>query len=191
VPRLHYLDEQLAHEIVISLTEQVFPDSPAFQLRGNDGRNALLSALDQPRWPYYRTLPVKAGILHYGLNKNHPFADGNKRFALTAMEVFLFMNSAVLLASAEEAEALALGVADGSISKDKSIDFVRRRTVGLFWSDQAFRRRLDRLPIDEREVVLRELNDLTGRGVMGVLLDNLIEAFAGIFSQRAPTEPGN
>lgn len=163
MPRLHYLDERLAQEIVISLTEQVFPGSPAFQLRGEEGRHALLSALDQARWPYYRTLPVKAGILHHGLNKNHPFADGNKRFALTAMETFLLLNSAVLLASAEEAEAFALGVADGSIDREASIDFVRRRTFRSGWSDQVFRRWLERLPETEKAIVLEELKGPTGR----------------------------
>ncbi len=163
MPRLHYLDEQLAQEVVISLTEQVFPGSPAFQLRGEEGRHALLSALDQARWPYYRTLPVKAGILHYGLTKNHPFADGNKRFALTAMETFLLLNEAVLLANPAEAEAFALGVADGSIGKDESIHFVRRRTFRLGWSDDAYRRWFERLPPQERAKVAAEVEGPTGR----------------------------
>lgn len=163
MPRLHYLDEQLAQEVVISLTEQVFPGSPAFQLRGEEGRHALLSALDQARWPYYRTLPVKAGILHYGLNKNHPFADGNKRFALTAMETFLLLNEAVLLANPAEAEAFALGVADGSIGKDESSHFVRRRTFRLGWSDRAYRRWFERLPPQERATVAVEVEGPTGR----------------------------
>lgn len=163
MPRLHYLDEQLAQEVVISLTEQVFPGSPAFQLRGEEGRHALLSALDQARWPYYRTLPVKAGILHYGLNKNHPFADGNKRFALTAMETFLLLNEAVLLANPAEAEAFALGVADGSIGKDESIHFLRRRTFRLGWSDRAYRRWFERLPPQERATVAVEVEGPTGR----------------------------
>lgn len=163
MPRLYYLDEQLAQEVVISLTEQVFPGSPAFQLRGEEGRHALLSALDQARWPYYRTLPVKAGILHYGLNKNHPFADGNKRFALTAMEVFLVLNRAVLLANPAEAEAFALGVADGSIERDESIDFVRRRTFRSDRSEQGHRRWLEGLPATERDIVLKELKGPSGR----------------------------
>lgn len=163
MPRLHYLTEQHAQELVTTLTEQVFPDSPAFQLRGSEGRHALLSALDQPRWPYYRTLPEKAGVLHYSLNKNHPFADGNKRFALTAMEVFLLLHEAVLLANPAEAEAFALGVADGSIGKDESIHFVRRRTFRLGWSDRAYRRWFERLPQQERVTVAAEVGGPTGR----------------------------
>ena len=146
-----------------SLTTGVFPDSPAFQIRGKEGRHALLSALAQPRWPYYRTLPEKAGALHYSLNKNHPFADGNKRFALTAMEVFLLLNRAVLLANPAEAEAFALGVADGSIGRDESIDFVRRRTFRMAWSDQTYRRWFERLPPTEKATVSAELRNPTGQ----------------------------
>ncbi len=175
MPRLHYLTEQHAHDLVASLTEQVFPDSPAFQIRGAEGRHALLSALDQPRWPYYRTLPEKAGVLHYSLNKNHPFADGNKRFALTAMEVFLLLNDAALLANPAEAEAFALGVADGSIGKDESIAFVRRRTFRVGWSEHAYRRWFERLPPAERAVVAEEIRGPTGRFFNVVLSEAVAE----------------
>ena len=163
MPKLHYLSEQHAHDLVTSLTEQVFPDTPAFQLRGDEGRNALLSALGQPQWPYHRTLPVKAGVLHYALNKNHPFADGNKRFALTAMEVFLLLNRALLVASAAEAKAFALGVADGSINREDSIDFVQRRTLRAGWTDRARVRWAGRLLPSERDGVLAELRAPTSR----------------------------
>lgn len=159
--RLYYITEPVAGALVTRLTERVFPGAPAFQLRGEAGRNALLSALAQPHWPYYRTLPEKAGALHFSLNKNHPFADGNKRFALMAMGVFLLMNDAVLVAGADEAEAFALGVADGSIDRDESIAFVRRRTFRLGWSAARVSAAVQRLPEDERETVLAELRSPT------------------------------
>lgn len=159
--RLYYITEPVAEALVTRLTERVFPGAPAFQLRGEAGRNALLSALAQPHWPYYRTLPEKAGALHYSLNKNHPFADGNKRFALTAMRVFLLMNNAVLVASASEAEAFALGVAGGGIDRDASIAFVRRRAFRLGWSAERVSAAVQRLPADERETVLAELRSPT------------------------------
>ena len=169
MPRLVYVTESIAEHLVTSLTNRVFPDSPAFQLRGREGRNALLGALGQPQWPYYRTLPEKAGVLHYALNKNHPFADGNKRFALTAMEVFLLVNRAVLVASAEEAEGFALGVADGTIGRDESIDFVRRRTFREGWSGRAYRRWVELLPSEEKVVVAEEIRNPSGR-FFGVVL---------------------
>lgn len=173
MPRLHYLTEQHAHDLIATLTEQVFPDSPAFQLRGSEGRHALLSALDQPRWPYYRTLPDKAGVLHYSLNKNHPFADGNKRFALTAMEVFLLLNRAVLLATPAEAKAFALGVAKGTLGKEESIDFVRRRTLRLGWSDRTYRRWFERLPLADKEIVSAEIGNPTGQFFTSVARESL------------------
>lgn len=173
MPRLYYLDEQHAHDLVASLTEQVFPDSPAFQLRGREGRHALLSALDQPRWSYYRTLPEKAGALHFSLNKNHPFADGNKRFALTAMEVFLLLNRAVLLATRAEAQSFALRVADGSLGRDESIEFVQRRTFRTGWSEPAYRRWYYRLPPEERAIVAEEMKGPTGRFFNHVVRESL------------------
>ncbi len=161
--RLYYITESVAEALVTRLTERMFPDAPAFQVRGPEGRNALLSAIAQPHWPYYRTLPEKAGALHYSLNKNHPFADGNKRFALTAMDVFLLMNDAVLVAGSGEAEAFALGVADGGIDREASIAFVRRRTFRLGWSAGQVSAAVQRLPDDEREAVLAELRSPTNR----------------------------
>lgn len=40
----------------------------------------------------YPTLVGKAGILFYLLIKNHPFQNGNKRIAITAVSVFLLDN---------------------------------------------------------------------------------------------------
>ena len=37
MPRLHYLDENDARRVVTELTSRVFPGSPAFQLRGDEG----------------------------------------------------------------------------------------------------------------------------------------------------------
>ena len=161
MPKLRYLSESLAEAVVADLTEEVFPGAPAFQLRGEEGRSALLSALAQPHWPYYRTLPEKAGVLHYSLNKNHPFADGNKRFALTAMEVFLTLNKARLVAGAAELEAYALGVAAGAIGRDDAIAFVSRRTIRQRWGQPQIQRWIQRLPEADLASVAEEMRDPT------------------------------
>ena len=161
MPGLRYLSESDAEAVVTSLTEDVFPGAPAFQLRGEEGRSALLSALAQPHWPYYRTLPEKAGALHFSLNKNHPFADGNKRFALTAMEVFLVLNKARLVAGAAELEAYALGVAGGTIDRDEAIAFVRHRTIRHYWGKPQIQRWVQRLPADDLPSVAEEMRDPT------------------------------
>jgi len=62
-------------------------------LRGIRDENALESALARPRHRYAyarRTdLPALAASYGYGLARNHPYRDGNKRTAFLVMVVFL------------------------------------------------------------------------------------------------------
>ena len=118
-------------------------------MRGAAGEQALLGALGQPRWPHHRTLQDKAAALHYFLNRNHPFVDGNKRFAVAAMELFLFLNQAELVATDDEVEAFALGVAKGEIDRPASAEFLRRRVMRFKWDRDQIERWLTRMPVEE------------------------------------------
>ena len=62
----------------------------------------------------YPTIIDKAAWMAYSICKNHPFIDGNKRVAVTAMLVMLRLNGIALLFSQQELAALGLGIADGS-----------------------------------------------------------------------------
>lgn len=154
MPRVRYLDEFAAREIVEELTYHLFPGTPAFRLNGEQGRTRLLSALNQIRWSRYRTLQEKAAALHYFLNRNHPYVDGNKRFAVAAMEVFLYQNMAALMATPDEVTEFALSVAKGDLDLDGSFDFLRRRTVRAEWEPKTFEHWLSRLTPDELDVVV-------------------------------------
>ncbi len=155
MPRLRYLDDDEARWIIAELTRRVFPGSPAFQLRGEEGQGMLSSALAQPRWRHHRTLQQKAAVLHYHLNRNHPFVDGNKRFALTAAEYFLDINEAMLLVGDDELYDFSIGVADGSIDREAAIDFFTRRTVRFVWLEnvQRFERWRGALPAADRAAI--------------------------------------
>jgi prophage maintenance system killer protein len=50
----------------------------------------------------YPTLVAKASILFYLMIKNHPFQNGNKRIAITALLTFLFVNDKWLEADTQE-----------------------------------------------------------------------------------------
>ena len=113
----------------------------------------LLGALGQPRWPHYRTLQAKAGALHYFLNRDHPFVDGNKRFAVAAMETFLFMNDAQLIATDDEVTAFALGVARGEIDRPMCAEFLQRRVLRRAWEDDQIGHWLFRMPPEDRAAV--------------------------------------
>ncbi len=74
-------------------------------------------------------IPAMAAAYVFHLCKNHPFADGNKRTALSSAEMFVLLNDMRLAATNKELEELTLGVADGRISKEETLAFFRRHVV--------------------------------------------------------------
>ncbi len=81
----------------------------------------LESALDRPRnkFAYGETnLAALAGAYAFGIARNHPFVDGNKRTALASMIVFLNLNGLALTASQETAAAIVLALAADEIGED-------------------------------------------------------------------------
>lgn len=72
----------------------------------------------------YKTLESKAARLAFGLIKNHPFVDGNKRIGILVMLSFLEINGIILTCTEEELIMLGVGVADGSISEKTILNFI-------------------------------------------------------------------
>ena len=73
----------------------------------------LESALASPKPVFgmerYPSLAEKAATLIWGITKNHPFNDGNKRAALTTGFSFLFVNRCVVFADQDESVQMCLG----------------------------------------------------------------------------------
>jgi len=90
-------------------------------LRGIRDENALESALARPRHRYAyarRTdLPALAASYGYGLARNHPYRDGNKRTAFLVMVVFLELNGRELQASETEVVTMMLRLSAGELSE--------------------------------------------------------------------------
>jgi death-on-curing protein len=81
----------------------------------------LESALARPqnKYSYGETdLAVLAAAYGFGIARNHPFVDGNKRTALASMIVFLNLNRLDLEAPQEAATAIVLALASGEIGED-------------------------------------------------------------------------
>jgi death on curing protein len=79
----------------------------------------LESALARPinKFAYGETdIAALAAAYGFGITRNHPFVDGNKRTALASMIVFLGLNGVDLDAPPETATAMVLGLAAGEIS---------------------------------------------------------------------------
>jgi len=91
---------------------------------GPDGirdRGLLESALVRPinKFGYGETdLAVLAAAYGFGIARNHPFVDGNKRTALASMIVFLNLNKLDLEAPQDATTAIVLAIAAGEIGED-------------------------------------------------------------------------
>lgn len=92
--------------------------------------NLLESALARPQQLYaYGDPPPDladlAASLTYGLARNHPFVDGNKRTAYIACRTFLALNGAELLATAEEKYLTILTLAEGKLKIEDFAGWLR------------------------------------------------------------------
>ena len=76
-------------------------------------------------------LPWLAAAYGYGLARNHPFVDGNKRTALVVVELFLALNGLRLVAADEACVLAILEVADGSRSEAAFAEWIRQNLAGL------------------------------------------------------------
>jgi death-on-curing protein len=82
----------------------------------------LESALARPinRFAHGETdLAALAAAYAFGLAKNHPFVDGNKRAAFASIVVFLGLNGIDLVAPPEQATAVIMALAAGEIGEEQ------------------------------------------------------------------------
>ena len=94
----------------------------------------LESALNAPFQTFgdeelYPSINEKASRLCYGLIKNHPFIDGNKRIGVYAMLVFLELNNLNLDFSDEEIINIALKTADSTYSYEDILDILKGKEI--------------------------------------------------------------
>ena len=81
----------------------------------------LDSALQRPQNKLaYETpdLADMAAAYAYGIARNHPFVDGNKRTALVVSRTFLLINGYQITAPKEDRLKTFLALAEGSLSED-------------------------------------------------------------------------
>ena len=66
-----------------------------------------------------------AAAYAYGIARNHPFVDGNKRTAAVVSETFLMLNGHILNAADAELVVAFLALAAGDLSEDETADWFR------------------------------------------------------------------
>lgn len=74
--------------------------------------------------PVYPSLQAKAAQLGFGLIRNHPFVDGNKRIGAHTMLVFLAVNGIELRYEQQELIDIVLSVAAGQIDRQGLLQWI-------------------------------------------------------------------
>lgn len=114
---MRYLDvalmEHMCHRIAVAVFDTAEDPIAPFRERT---LSLLDSALQLPRAAFggvdmYVSLEEKTAALFYSLIKNHPFPNGNKRIAVAALLVFLYINDQWVGATPQEMYDLAIVVA--------------------------------------------------------------------------------
>ncbi|MBN8938575.1 MAG: type II toxin-antitoxin system death-on-curing family toxin [Rhizobiales bacterium] len=116
----------LTTELVIAMHDRQLREfgGPA----GLRDTGSLESALDRPRnkWMYEAPdLAELAAAYAFGIARNHPFVDGNKRAALLALVVFLDLNGIEFDVPEAEFAAIILALAAGEVSEDGLTRWIR------------------------------------------------------------------
>lgn len=102
-------------------------------LPGVRDENGLEAALARPQQKGHNGDPTDVSALAaayaFGLVKNHPYRDGNKRIGFLAMATFVGINGHELDATDAEVVAEILALADGRVSEDELADWIRKHEV--------------------------------------------------------------
>ena len=112
----------ISKEQVLSLHSELIADFGG--LDGIRDGEMLDSALNAPFQTFegvdlYPGVIEKAARLGYGLIKNHPFVDGNKRIGTHIMLMFLNLNNISLEYEDDELVATILSIASGDMDDEK------------------------------------------------------------------------
>jgi death-on-curing protein len=112
---------------LLSLHRELMAETGGLDGLRDDGM--LDSALNAPFQSFdgedvYPSLQQKAARLCFGLVKNHPFIDGNKRIGAHAMLVFLALNGIELEYTQDELSSVILSLAAGEIGQPELLRWV-------------------------------------------------------------------
>jgi len=120
----------IAENVVLAIHETQLAEHGG--LVGVRDENLLASALARPHnLDAYGDKPDVAAIAAayaFGIARNHPFFDGNKRIAFVVMELFLNLNGRLLEASDAECITTMQALAAGGLSEEDLAAWLRHHS---------------------------------------------------------------
>jgi len=125
--------EWVSKSVVLALHDGLLGEHGG--LEGIRDEPMLESALARPQnllaYDEASDLARLAAAYAFGVTKNHPFVDGNKRIAFTAAVVFLRLNGHTLTAAPDDCVFTILGVANGTVSEEELVEWFRANVAPL------------------------------------------------------------
>jgi death-on-curing protein len=123
--------EWLSKAVILAIHDEQLAEHGGGEGVRDDG--LLDAALARPRnrlaYDAAADLAALAAAYAFGLARNHPFIDGNKRTAFVAVELFLDLNGMSLAASDADCVLTMLRLAAGEIEEDAFADWLRANSV--------------------------------------------------------------
>ena len=104
-------------------------------LSGMRNEGLLMSALARPQnlFAYEQVTDISrlAAAYAYGITKNHPFIDGNKRAAFLSLGLFLALNGFSLQVEQQEAVNTILSLAAGDLDESTLTTWIAKYSASL------------------------------------------------------------
>ena len=110
----------LPASLVKSIHVEAQISANAFCYRGHRARPQQLYAYGDPS----PDIAALAASRAYGIAKNHPFVDGNKRIAAVLCELFIMVNGVSLEVGDQEMLSVFLALAGGSLNENQLADWI-------------------------------------------------------------------
>jgi death-on-curing protein len=119
-------------EVVVAIHRRQLAEHGGLEEIRDEG--LLQSALLRPKniLAYSESSPdmaFLAAAYAYGIVKNHPFVDGNKRTAYVVMRTFLKLHGYDIQASSEEKYQIWLALAASKLSEKELAEWIRKHLV--------------------------------------------------------------
>lgn len=89
--------------------------------------SALARPLNLEAYEPEADIALLSAAYAFGIVKNHPFVDGNKRTGYVVMETFLNLNGHELIATEAEKYPVVIDLADGTLSENELAVWLRER----------------------------------------------------------------
>ena len=122
----------IATEVLYAVHEEQLAEHGG--LAGLRDANALESAVARAEQLAHYGEPDAADLAAaygFGIARNHPFSDGNKRTAFVAVELFLALNGFELVASDADCVTTMLELAAGDLAENAFAEWIRTHTQPL------------------------------------------------------------